>query len=212
MNTNYYAELNTDKYIRETYFPDFSFKGIMVEVGAGPPEVLSMSKHFRDNGWRCICVEPNPNFIEQHKKFGNEIYPYACSEIEKNENFEIVTSGLKQFSYDGMSFSSLAIREEYLTQYKTSRELLHIETIQIEVKKLDTILENLNIDHIDFLSVDTEGWEIEVMKGFNANKFNPKIILLENVLHKESYKQYMNNIGYKLDKTIDYNYIFKKRN
>ena len=44
---NYYAELNTDKVIRENYFPDFEYKGIIVEVGGATPDFLSMSKHFK---------------------------------------------------------------------------------------------------------------------------------------------------------------------
>ena len=50
----FFAEFLTDKYIRENYFPDYSFKGTMIELGAGPPVFYSMSKHFRYNGWRCI--------------------------------------------------------------------------------------------------------------------------------------------------------------
>jgi FkbM family methyltransferase len=207
----YYAEYETDKYIHETYFPDFSYHGIMVEVGAGPPEVFSTSKYFRDNGWRCICIEPNPKFVKQHIDHGNEIYPFACSDTERTQNFQIVTTGLCDFSCDGMSYSALKIKEEYLIDYKTSRDSLNIENIQVEVKKLNTILEDLKIDKIDFLSIDTEGWELEVMRGFNPKKFNPKIILLENVLHLNSYEEYMNGIEYKLDKVLKYNYIFRNK-
>jgi len=63
----YYGEFETDRYIRETFFNDIN-DGIMIEVGAGPPEFYSMSKHFRDSGWRCILIEPNPKFVNMHKK------------------------------------------------------------------------------------------------------------------------------------------------
>jgi hypothetical protein len=58
----YFAEFNTDKIIRETYFPDFNYKGTMIEVGGGTPSFLSMSKHFKLNGWRTIIIEPNPKY------------------------------------------------------------------------------------------------------------------------------------------------------
>ena len=44
----FYSEFETDKYLRENFFPDLDYKGIMVEVGAGPPEFISNSKHFRN--------------------------------------------------------------------------------------------------------------------------------------------------------------------
>ena len=75
----YYAEHNTDRVIREAFFPDFKVKGVMVEVGGGTPEFLSMSKHFKESGWRTIIIEPNPFFAEQHRLIGNEVYEFACS-------------------------------------------------------------------------------------------------------------------------------------
>ena len=203
MNINTYnAEFETDKYIRETFFPDFNYKGIMVEVGAGPPVFYSMSKHFRDCGWRAICVEPNPKFIKQHQKLGNEIHQYACSNFEGETNFKIVSTGWEE-DRNGISFSAIDIKYEMSYNYP-------IEEITVNVIKLDTLLDNLNVKQIDFLSIDVEGWEIEVMKGFSVEKFNPKVILLENYKHDIGYIHYMESLNYKLKHTIDFNFIFTK--
>jgi FkbM family methyltransferase len=204
----YYAELDTDKYIRESFFPDFSYKGTMVEVGAGPPVFYSISKHFRDFGWRCICIEPNPKFVEQHKKLNNEIYNVACSFEEKDSIFNIVdntkTNGWDE-SFNNISFSSLGIKYEIPNFHESL-----IKKIPVKVVKLDSLLNSLNIQKIDFLSVDTEGWEIEVMMGFNAKKYDPKVVILENYLYLETYVEYMETINYHLHRNIDYNYIFLK--
>ena len=191
----YYGEFETDKYIRENFFSDFSYKGIMVEVGAGPPEYLSMSKHFKDNGWRCICIDPNPDFVKQHEEAGGEIYQVACSDKEEDGvNFTIVG----EF---GLGFSSLGVR--YNGSDGQARQEITVDTI-----RLDTLLEKLNIDKIDFLSIDVEGWEIEVLKGFSIEKYQPKVVVLENYILTELYVGYMLAKGYKLHHKIDYNYIF----
>jgi FkbM family methyltransferase len=213
----YYAEFETDRYIRENYFPDFSYKGVMIEVGAGPTTFYSMSKHFRDNGWRAICVEPMPKFAEMHRKEGNEIYECACSfEDKDNVNFEIVNTGTWKKDIfgdvEGISFSSLGMRNSHADSNKHMIQNLKIENIKVKVLKLNTLLESINIDKVDFVSIDTEGWELEVMRGFDVNKYKPNIILLENVAHSKEYIDYMQNIGYQLDKVIEYNYIFKKIN
>lgn len=199
----YYAEFETDKYIREIYFPDFLYKGTMVEVGAGPTVEYSTSKHFRDNGWRCIGIEPNPDFVNEHRREGNEIYEYACSDQDIEEASFCINANCP------VSFSSFKFKEEYMNLFNANLSNFNIREIKVKVKKLDTILQNLRLNHIDFLSIDVEGYELNVMKGFNSQKYTPKIILLENYLHNIEYVNYMKEIGYVLDHKMDYNYIFK---
>ncbi len=198
----YYAEFNTDRIIRETYFSDFDFKGTMIEVGAGPVEFYSMSKHFRDSGWRCICVEPNPKFVEDHKKLGNEIYQYACSNSEGTSVFKVVSSNWSS-DVDGISFSSLGMK------YPMQGQSIH--EIEVDTILLDTLLKKISVSKVDFLSVDVEGWELEVLDGFSLDVFSPKVVLLENYLHSNSYVEYMESKNYKLDMNVEYNYIFTKK-
>jgi FkbM family methyltransferase len=199
----YYAEFETDKYIRENFFPDFQIKGIMAEIGAGPTEFYSMSKHFRDFGWRCVCVDPNPKFVNQHKSINNEIYQLAISNYNGKSNFNIVSSGWNE-EYDGISYSGLEIK------YKTPNNNIH--NIEVEVSTLNSLLENLSVKNIDFLSVDVEGSELEVMEGFDLLFYKPKVVLLENYEHNDSYIEYMKSLGYILHNKIQYNYIFENNN
>jgi FkbM family methyltransferase len=207
MILKYYAEFNTDKFIRETYFPDFSYKGLMIEVGAGPTEVYSMSKHFKQNGWRCICIEPNPIFIQQHLEENNEIYPIACSDIDSSDASFFINNHTD--INQQMGFSALQINDSYLSHHNYTYNDLNFKEIKIETKKLDTLLKELDIEKIDFLSIDVEGSEIKVMNGFNCKKYLPKVILMENYLYDPMYEEYMENLGYILDYKIKYNYIFK---
>jgi len=43
--------------------------------------------------------------------------------------------------------------------------------IKVAVDKLENILTELNINHIDFISIDTEGTEIDVLLGLNLDKY-----------------------------------------
>jgi FkbM family methyltransferase len=199
----FYAEFETDKYIRETFFPSYDYFGIMVEVGAGPPDVYSMSKHFREHNWRCICIEPNPKFFYSHLSLGHEVYQYACSNEEKLSTFKIASCDGPE-NTNGISFSSLDIR------YETGNLVKEIKEIEVEVIKLNRILESLRIKKIDFISVDTEGWEIDVMEGFDILRFQPEVVILENYLYDENYEKVMNQFNYYLHNKIEYNYIFTK--
>jgi FkbM family methyltransferase len=210
---NYYAEFQTDRIIREEFFPDLSYKGLMVEVGAATPNFLSMSKHFRDSGWRCICVEPNPKYVQMHKNSGSEVYQFACSsEDADNVDFQIVhkSDNYEANEITDHSYSALKVKDSYLDHDHITIEALPLVSIRVNVRKLDTLLSELKIRRVDFLSVDTEGWELEVMKGFNTNKYRPEVILLENYTHSPKYIEYMNSIGYGLRRQIEYNYIFSR--
>lgn len=176
----YFAEVETDRYIRENFFQDLTYKGIIVEVGAGPPVFYSTTKHFRNASWRAICVDPNPKFVEQHKLDGSEIYQYACADCLGEQGFTVVNGFWIQEEYQGISFSALGIRY-------SCHDNLPKEQIKVNVITLNKLLENLSVGQIDILSVDVEGWELDVMRGFDTKKYKPKVVVLENCLHDAEY-------------------------
>jgi FkbM family methyltransferase len=211
-----YAEFDLDGVIKRDYVAHID-KGVLVEVGAAHPEILSFSKLYREEGWRCISIEPNPYFVDFHKKSGTEIYPYACADyVENNADFQ-ATKWIHPNTFDNNgvidnfpltyeSFSSIKIKQEYIDKGNFQSE---IENIKVNIRTLDLILEEAQLkQEIDILIIDTEGWELEVMKGFDYNKYQPKIIILENWLHLDSYTEYMNSIGYRLNDKSEYNYIY----
>ena len=52
--------------------------------------------------------------------------------------------------------------------------------IKIQCLTLDTVLKNKDLEEFDFLNIDVEGNELEVLKGLNLKKFKPKLITIEN--------------------------------
>jgi FkbM family methyltransferase len=191
----FHGEYDTDRFIRENFYPDYDFKGVMLELGAGDPENCSLSKHFRENGWRCVCIDPNPYFIEKHNALGHEIYPYACSSESSNTKFYIFAD-----KEDSMSHSSLGMR------YGAGKESL-VE-IDVEVITLDSLMQKLNINSIDLACIDVEGWEIEVLDGFDLDKYKPHVILLENYTSNPDYGKYMTSKNYTFHTRLYHNEIY----
>lgn len=205
-----YAEHSLDKHILETYFLNAS-GNTMLEVGAATPKLISMSQLFRENGWRTILVEPNPEFIRQHIELGNEIYPYAAGEEDKNDvDFTICTYAGKQHS-----FSSFKVIPEYITTcgFKNENDIFR-SNIKVNMRKISSILEEANekekINAIDFLSIDIEGYEIQALIHFPWQKYSPSILAVENLLKNEEYNRVLSEIGYELVETIgEINQIYK---
>lgn len=209
----YYAEYFTDRYLRKTFFPDFNYKGVLVEVGCATPELISMSQHFRINGWRCVGIEPNPKFVALHRAVGNEVYQYAAADFELDDYpFQVVEASDRYGDLDlsAHSYSSLAIKPEFAEYDSSAIKALKTSSILVSVRKLDTILSTNcpDITSIDLLTVDVEGYELEVMKGFDLDRYSTKVVVLENLFHAPVYTEYMKERGYRLHRAVKYNYIY----
>ena len=55
----------------------------------------------------------------------------------------------------------------------------NLKKIKINAFKLQTLLEKLNIDNIDFLNIDAEGSDYKVISSLDLNKIRPKMICIE---------------------------------
>jgi FkbM family methyltransferase len=195
MVKEFFAENNTDEYLRNKFFSDYSQTGTVVEVGAATPEFLSMSRHFKLNNWRAVVIEPNPSFVKAHEEFKNEIYAYACSyENKDNVDFTIVHQNIDKIT--DHSFSSFSIKDEYVNLNENYLNSLSKTSIQVNQRTLDYIIQEANINKIELLTVDVEGWELDVLKGLTI--LQPTVVVLENIFKNQEYTEFMNNRGYTL--------------
>lgn len=210
---HFYGEKGVDECIRNAFFPDYSYHGIFVEVGAAGPEFLSMSMHFRENGWRVIGIEPNPAFCKLHQEKGYEILQYACGDHDEDDvEFFVVNS--QGAAYNGgkvsyESFSSLGLKHSYAGLKKDIDQ----QKISVQLRRLDTILETHapDVNQIDILSVDVEGWELEVIDGLNTAKYQPRLMIIENLFSSNKYITYMRARGYLLWKRTYPNDIYIRK-
>jgi FkbM family methyltransferase len=201
MNINFYSDTAADRFVRFRYFPDFSYKGLVIEVGGGSPDKISFSKHWRNNGWHSIVFEPNPIYYNEFIRQNIECYNLACSDKnEKDVDFLIADCN------EALSYTSLGMKYDCFDADK-----IPVETIKVDTVRLDSFLLEKNIDKIDILSIDVEGWELEVIKGFDPSVVDCKIIILENYKHIPDYTSYMESIGYKFVANRMWDYIYKKQ-
>ena len=94
-----------------------------------------------------------------------------------------------------------------------------LKTKIIKTKRLDSILKKFKINNIDFLNIDIEGLELEVMSTINFSKLNVKVICIElldyNKMQKKRKKKILNflkNNKFKVVEKLRENYILKNRN
>lgn len=207
------AEGDIDQYVRQTCFPEGEV-GVLVEVGAARPDFLSIGQSFRHLGWRVISIEPNPEFCAAHRAMGNDVLQYACGDHDADGvPFTVIDSYGANYmggtvSYE--SFSSLGLRGDFADLYAKGEYKKSKRTISVNVRRLDTILAQHapDLQKIDLLAVDVEGWEVEVMKGLAVERFKPRAVILENLFTDPAYAAYMQGVGYRLAKMIAPNEVY----
>jgi FkbM family methyltransferase len=211
------AEKDVDKVVADAFFPDRN-SGVFIEVGAAKPDYLSISASFRALGWEIIAVEPNPEFCKLHEARGYKILQYACSDEDQDDvDFYVVNSHSADYmggevSFEG--FSSLGIKGQYAELRETVKEKTSVGTIKVNVRRLDSLLANYapEVREIDIVAVDVEGWELSVMRGLDIDRYQPKVVILENLFKSKDYVEFMRERGYTLWKRLEPNDVYVRSN
>lgn len=203
------AEGDVDLHVKRRFFAGQS-QGTVVEVGAAHPDFLSVSASFREAGWSVVAIEPNPEFCRLQRERGHEVLQYACGDHDEDDvEFCVVNSHGTPYK-DGQvsfeSFSSLAIKEEYASL----KSGLDITRIRVRLRRLDTILREHapSLERIDVLSIDVEGWELEVLSGLDFERHRPRAMVIENLFNDPGYRRYMRGRGYGLWKFLPPNDVY----
>ena len=146
--------------------------GFYVDVGAHHPKRFSNTCFFYESGWRGINIEPNTHAIEvfaKQRKRDINLQVGVSQQHGELLYYEFNDSALNTFD------KALANEREATTVYKI------IGTQKIPVNRLDTLLERyLPVGTtIDFLTVDVEGLDLEVLKSNDWIKYRPHCVLAE---------------------------------
>jgi FkbM family methyltransferase len=150
------------------YFSKLSYnkQEELVLIDAGAHYGISMLR-FAKSGWKVYCFEPDDN---------------NRGILEKN----IRDNELKNVIVDGRALSDTETKAKYYASEVSSgiSSLIKFHPSHKELKEVDTVTLSSyctgnDIDHIDFLKIDTEGYDLKVIKGLDLKKIRPKVILCE---------------------------------
>ena len=204
---DFHGESQEDKCVDETlqeYFPDYSYKGVFFDVGAYEPINISNSYHFEKNGWDVHCFEANTQRIPELKSLRKNVYNYAVydSDVEA-VNFNVVHGEWGGGSLTA-GISAINLDPRYMDRF--GPYVKSIDKITVPQKTLNTLIDTeISVNHIDILSIDVEGGELNVLKGLNLEKYKPKVILVEDIFGDKDLHDYFVQHNYRLDKAVLYN-------
>lgn len=206
MNGNFYGQFDTDKIIKE-YFGEKT-DGNCIEIGAVDGIYISNTLHFEQIGWNALCIEPNPTYFELLKNNRKNCLNFAITNNNIDDvDFTVVTMNSKNQS----SISGLDIDERLIKLHENLGLEPTLSKINVDGRRLDWCIENFfNYETIDFISIDTEGNELDVLKSFDVNRYNIKLMVIENNYNENYVENYLTDLGWVKDKRVEVNDFYIK--
>jgi len=174
------SQVSQDLFVH--YFTDYKKDGFFMEIGACDGVHLSNTFMLEKNGWSGIISEPS-------KFWHNKMKRRSCI-INKNAVFS--ESGNK-IKFDEFPTSpELSGFGKYLDEDNNKQirsrgymspafQSYDVETITLN----ELISQNTDKTSIDYISIDTEGSEYEILKNFDLGKYNVEIFTIEHNFIKE---------------------------
>lgn len=170
---------------------NFKKNGFFVEFGA--TDGVSISNTYvleKDFGWRGILAEPAKIWHKSLKDNRNAIIDERCVWSESKQKLAFRETSNPDLStiesYNSLDMHSSA---------RASGSSYQVETISL----MDLLIEHNAPKSIDYLSIDTEGSEFEILQVFDFNKYNIRIITIEHNFTKmrEKIFELLTSHGYK---------------
>jgi FkbM family methyltransferase len=221
MSNNIKAQLKQDIILDENFFKGKK-DGFFVEVGALDGISGSNTYFFeKERNWSGILIEPNPiefkKLLDCDRTLSKKENCAIFSEEKDVEFLSIegpcnVLIGIIDF-YDSRHIErinrELKMYENYPIghEYYSSRELIKVKGL-----KLQTLLDKYEINHIDLLSIDVEGAELQVLESIDYNKTTVDCILLENNYGIDKEFNFLVSKGFKVLGNIEWDVVFIKNN
>jgi FkbM family methyltransferase len=145
--------------------------GFYIDVGANHPQIDSVTKSFYDRGWRGINIEPVDSEFD-----------LLVRDRARDINLKVAvgreSGSIPLYSFPGTGLSTLS--EDNAQSHVKAGHVM--EECRIPVLTLAEICREHDAREFEFLKIDVEGWEREVLLGADFKTFRPQIVLVESTL------------------------------
>ena len=208
----YYSQCGQDKYVNEHYFKNYR-DGVFVDIGAHNGVTYSNTYFFeKELGWTGICVEPIPERFAELKACRHSVCIQGCvSDID----------GISQL----LMVSSPYVNTEMLTGLSHKYDPRHFERMKNEIRsfggsyqlidvqcyKLNELLEKNGITHVNFLSIDTEGGEFDILTSIDFSRFTIDVITVEDNYKDPRFVPFLKEKGYTFVTHLDQDLLFVRK-
>jgi FkbM family methyltransferase len=166
--------------------------GFFVEVGANDPVERSQTWHLEQLGWNGVLIEPQPDLAAKLVRLRKAtVFAVACSSPrDAGATLPLFVAG---------PLSSLR-REDMAPGAEPER------IIEVPTRTLDHVLTEANAPvPLDFLSIDVEGHELDVLHGFDFMRWRPRLLMIEDHVGGLAKHRYLQAQGFRIIRRLGNN-------
>lgn len=165
-----YSQCGEDLIVQYIFNLRKVLKPTYLDIGANHPYSISNTALFYKKGCRGINIEANPKLLNLYKfhRSGDINLNIGISNKESELDFYIMTDNT-------LSTFSSSEADEMIRNGKEVKEVKKIKLITIS-KVLDNYFDGV---FPDFLSIDVEGMDLQILRTINFEKSSPKVICVE---------------------------------
>ena len=171
--------------------------GVFVDVGANDGVTYSNSYYLEKNlGWSGLLMEPHRASFAKLQEARSAHAINACAAPEEGVvPFVEIEGGGEMLSGVANNYDPLHRRRVERTIRRTGGRLQTVETAAV---RIDRLLDERGIDRVDYLSIDTEGGELDILRSIDLKRYSVGCITIENNLHSLDLRHCLRPLGYRL--------------
>lgn len=168
-----YSQDGEDMILKAIYEQKKGYKGFFVDVGAHHPVRYSNTNYFYKRGWKGINIEPTPSAIGAFNTFRKR-------DVNLNIGIGPEKTKLKFYCFNEPALNSFSEEVSKRIDAESGKYKI-IKELDIDVLPLSDVLDQYLPANtvIDFLSIDVEGLDYQVLLSNNWDKYKPSVILVE---------------------------------
>jgi FkbM family methyltransferase len=206
----YYSQWKQDEYIYNSFFKNKTEPGVFLEIGADDGVRFSNCKFFEEtHNWTGIAVEA------RKEAYNKLITNRTCNCVRAVLSDVIEDTKFMDIKGYGLGLSGLVNKYDPRHLNRIEQEIKNINNkgvsvIDVKTEKLNDLLDKYNMTNIDFLSIDTEGSELAILKTLDFDKYNIDVITIEDNYKDEELMKFFISRNYSFLKQIECDKIFRK--
>ncbi|MDA7562133.1 FkbM family methyltransferase [Candidatus Pelagibacter sp.] len=205
---NTYSQNQEDLFIND-YFKEKN-SGFYIDIGCYHPIKYSNTALLYNRGWKGINIDMNQTSIDLFN---------ILRKRDKNICAAISNTNKKTIQYFDHLFSPINTLDKNFSSIASKKISFRKHTEKtIQTYRFNQIIQkyDINIKQIDFINIDVEAHDLEVLESIDLSIFNPKIICVEiannqNNIKEKKLRNYLNKYNYELIKIVGLNGFFELR-
>lgn len=170
--------------------------GYFVEVGAYDPVYQSQSYHLELAGWKGLLIEPLPDLADN---------------LRRNRRASVRQCACVAPQQVGTGTIPLLERRGNSTVRFDPSDAGSVSIVEVPAATLDAVLAEEGVTRIDFLSIDVEGAEPDVLRGLDLRRYNPRLVLVDDMDRFGETRRLLRRAGYRLVRRTGHNAWFVPR-